>query len=105
MPTRAVTLLTGHTKDGVIDLDFDSHVRTGATLAIYMGLLALPRLRDGLQRAGLPPKTPAALIEAGGTAQQRTLLGTLDELVAQAGEWSSGGPALILVGEAVGHRV
>ena len=103
--TRAVTLLTGHTKDGVIDLDFDSLVRTGATLAIYMGLLALPRLRDGLQRAGLPPRTPAALIEAGGTAQQRTLLGTLDELVAQASEWSRGGPALILVGEAVGHRV
>jgi uroporphyrin-III C-methyltransferase/precorrin-2 dehydrogenase/sirohydrochlorin ferrochelatase len=103
--TRAVTLLTGHTKDGVIDLDFRSLVRTGATLAVYMGLLALPRLRDGLFEAGLERATPAALIEAGGTPLQRTLRGTLDELVGQAESWSTGGPVLILIGDAVGHGV
>jgi uroporphyrin-III C-methyltransferase/precorrin-2 dehydrogenase/sirohydrochlorin ferrochelatase len=101
--TRAVTLLTGHTKEGVIDLDFSSLVRTGATLAIYMGLLALPRLRDGLHAAGLSRDVQAALIESGGTPAQRTLRGTLDELVDRAGAWSRGGPVLIIVGHAVSH--
>jgi uroporphyrin-III C-methyltransferase/precorrin-2 dehydrogenase/sirohydrochlorin ferrochelatase len=55
--------------------------------------------------AGLPPGTPAALIERGGSPAQRTLTGTLDELVEQGPAWSTGGPALVLIGEAVGRRV
>ena len=101
--TRAVTLLTGHGADGPARLDFDALVRSRATLAIYMGLHALPHLRDGLLAAGLPPATPAALVERGGTAHQRLLSGDIASLAAQAPAWSSGGPALILIGDAVGH--
>jgi uroporphyrin-III C-methyltransferase/precorrin-2 dehydrogenase/sirohydrochlorin ferrochelatase len=100
---RSVTLLTGHTKDGVLDIDFATLVRTGGTLAIYMGIVSLPRLRDGMLAAGLPPATPAALIERGGSADHRELFGTLDELVEHAPGWSSDGPTLVLVGDAVGH--
>ena len=63
---RSVTLLTGHTRDGVPDLDFAAAARSGGTLAIYMGLATLPRLRDGLLGHGLAPDLPAALIENGG---------------------------------------
>jgi len=101
--TRAVTLMTGHTADGVIAMDFDALVRTRATLAIYMGLHALPHLHRGLTTAGMPETTPAALIERGGTDRQRLLTGTLASITAQAPTWSDGGPALILVGEAVRH--
>jgi len=70
-----------------------------------MGLVTLPGLRDGLFAAGLDPRTPAALVERGGTRAQRTLHGTLDELVAQAASWTTGGPVLTFVGEAVGRAV
>jgi uroporphyrin-III C-methyltransferase/precorrin-2 dehydrogenase/sirohydrochlorin ferrochelatase len=100
-----VTFLTGHTKAGVSELDFPAVVGIGGTLAIYMGLVALPELRDGLLAAGLDPTTPVALIESGGSARQRELVGTLDELVAHAAAWSQGGPALLLVGAAVGRRI
>ena len=100
-----MTLLTGHTQAGVQELDFSAVVGIGGTLAIYMGLVALPSLRDGLLAAGLDPATPAALIESGGSVRQRELAGTLDELVARAPAWSRGGPALLLVGAAVGRRV
>jgi uroporphyrin-III C-methyltransferase/precorrin-2 dehydrogenase/sirohydrochlorin ferrochelatase len=103
--SRSVTLLTGHTQAGVQELDFSAVVGIGGTLAIYMGLVALPSLRDGLLAAGLDPATPAALIESGGSVRQRELAGTLDELVARAPAWSRGGPALLLVGAAVGRRV
>ena len=102
---RVLTFVTGHTKDGRLDLNFDALVASQATLAVYMGVVSLPLLRSGLLAAGLPAGTPAALIERGGTAAQRDLHGTLDTLVAQAEAWSTGGPTLVLIGDAVGRGV
>lgn len=102
--SRAVTLVTGHTKDGRLDLDFAALARPGATLAIYMGIHTLAQLADGLARHGFDPTTPAALIERGGTRRKRVLAGTLPELVVQAPSWSSDGPTLVLIGEVVARR-
>jgi uroporphyrin-III C-methyltransferase/precorrin-2 dehydrogenase/sirohydrochlorin ferrochelatase len=98
---RSVTFVTGHTREGKLDLDFVPLVRSRTTLAVYMGIASLPQLRAGLLAAGLDPRTPAALIERGGTERHRALRGTLDDLVAHAPAWSTGGPALLLIGEAV----
>ncbi|WP_158743305.1 siroheme synthase CysG [Acidisphaera sp. L21] len=102
--TRSVTFVTGHTKDGRLDLDFVQLAR-GGTIAVYMGIVTLPLLRDGLFAAGLAADTPAALIERGGTSAQRVLTGTLDSLAAEAPGWSQGGPTLVLIGDVVGRRV
>jgi uroporphyrin-III C-methyltransferase/precorrin-2 dehydrogenase/sirohydrochlorin ferrochelatase len=102
--SRAVTLATGHTKDGALDLDFAALARPGATLAIYMGVHNLALLTQGLTRHGFDPATPAALVERGGTRRRRVLTGTLPQLAAQAPGWSSGGPALVLIGDVVGRR-
>ncbi len=98
---RTVTLVTGHTHDGRLDVDFPPLVRARTTLAVYMGIVSLPQLRDGLFAAGMDPATPAALIESGGAPNHRALRGTLDELVAQAQAWTRGGPTLVLIGAAV----
>jgi uroporphyrin-III C-methyltransferase/precorrin-2 dehydrogenase/sirohydrochlorin ferrochelatase len=102
--SRAVTLATGHTKDGALDLDFAALARPGATLAIYMGVHSLALLTKGLRRHGFDPTTPAALVEHGGTRRRRILTGTLPELLVQAPHWSRGGPALVLIGEVVARR-
>jgi uroporphyrin-III C-methyltransferase / precorrin-2 dehydrogenase / sirohydrochlorin ferrochelatase len=101
---RSVTFVTGHTREGRLDLDFDALARPSQTLAVYMGIATLPALTDGLMRAGLDASTPAALIERGGTAAARLLDGTLASLADAAAAWSSGGPALVLIGEAVALR-
>jgi uroporphyrin-III C-methyltransferase/precorrin-2 dehydrogenase/sirohydrochlorin ferrochelatase len=98
---RTVTLLTGHTKEGQLDVDFASLVSLGGTLAVYMGVVSLPHLRTGLFAHGLATNTPAMLIERGGTSRQRELAGTLDELVARGPAWSTQGPTLVLIGPAV----
>ena len=100
---RTVTFATGHTKDGRLELDFAQLAR-GGTIAVYMGIVTLPLLRDGLVAAGLPPSTPAALIERGGTRAQRLLEGTLDRLVEEGPAWSTGGPTLVMIGAVVGRR-
>jgi uroporphyrin-III C-methyltransferase/precorrin-2 dehydrogenase/sirohydrochlorin ferrochelatase len=98
---RAVTFVTGHRRDGRVDVS--GLVRPGQTLAIYMGLTMLREIRDGLVEQGLDPATPAAVVERGGTARQRVLRGTLETIAAEAPAWVQGGPALLLVGEAVGR--
>jgi uroporphyrin-III C-methyltransferase/precorrin-2 dehydrogenase/sirohydrochlorin ferrochelatase len=103
--TRSVTFVTGHTKEGRLDLNFGPLVELGGTIAVYMGIVSLPQLRDGLMAHGLDPATPAMLIESGGSTQQRELRGTLDELVAKAPDWTHKGPTLVLVGAAVGRGI
>jgi len=102
---RSVTLLTGHTKEGRLEVDFAPLVQLGGTIAVYMGIVSLPQLRDGLFAHGLPRDTPAMLIERGGTAQQRELRAPLDRLVAEGPAWSTQGPTLVLIGRAVGRGV
>ncbi len=97
--SQMLTFVTGHDPD----LDWATLAHAG-TLAVYMGLAALPRLREGLLGAGLDPATPAALVENGGRAEQRLLRGTLESLTAEAPGWVVGGPVLLLVGAAVGRQ-
>jgi uroporphyrin-III C-methyltransferase/precorrin-2 dehydrogenase/sirohydrochlorin ferrochelatase len=47
---RSVTLVTGHTCDGRLELDFQAAVQGGGTLAIYMSITTLPLLREDLRR-------------------------------------------------------
>jgi uroporphyrin-III C-methyltransferase/precorrin-2 dehydrogenase/sirohydrochlorin ferrochelatase len=103
--TRSVTFITGHTKEGRLDIDFAPLVKLSGTIAVYMGVVSLPQLRDGLLAHGLDPATPAMLIERGGTHRQRGLRGTLDSLVAQAPEWSTGGATMALIGQSVGRGI
>ncbi len=102
---RSVTFITGHTKEGRLDVNFAGLVALGGTVAVYMGIVSLPLLRDGLLAHGLDPATPAMLIERGGTARQRALRGTLDTLVAEAPGWATGGATLALIGRSVGRGI
>ncbi|MBS7809730.1 siroheme synthase CysG [Roseococcus pinisoli] len=98
---QMLTFVTGHTREGRLDLDFAALARSRQTLAVYMGLTTLPALRDGLAREGYDLATPAALIESGGSPHQRELRGSLAEVAAKAPGWAGDGPILLLLGEAV----
>ena len=93
--------VAGHLKDGSVDLDWDSLVRPGRTLVVYMGLLGLPTLCRELVAHGMPEATPAAIVQQGTTRRQRTVVGTLATLpqLAQAAQLAP--PTLIIVGGVV----
>lgn len=69
------------------------------TVAIYMGVSEAGRVCRELIAAGKPAATPAAIVENASLAGARCLRGTLAELPRLAAR-ATGGPALILVGEA-----
>lgn len=98
---QTATFATGHLKDGTVDLDWASLARPHQTVVIYMGLGALEIICRQLVAHGLPASTPAAVVQAATTPEQRIVTGRLDtlpEAVRQAGLKS---PSLIVVGTVV----
>jgi uroporphyrin-III C-methyltransferase len=93
---RGVSFVTGHTKDGD-EPDWQSLVRSGTTLVIYMGLRSLEKILSSLRAAGMNPSTPACIVENGTLKTQRQRVATLGSLTAQGFQ----GPAIIVVGEVV----
>jgi hypothetical protein len=74
-----------------------------ATLVGYMGVATLPRVVESLVAGGMEPATPAAMVERGTTALQRTVISTLAELPAAVQRQGLKAPALFIVGPAVKH--
>lgn len=97
--SRTVVLVTGHSKDGEPDLDWEMLCRPRQTLVFYMGHKLLARLCARLIEGGLPPGCPVALIENGTLPQQRVLRGTLADMAQLAVQAGLDGPAIVIVGE------
>jgi uroporphyrin-III C-methyltransferase/precorrin-2 dehydrogenase/sirohydrochlorin ferrochelatase len=98
---QALILVTGHLKDGTMDLDWDMLCRPKQTIVIYMGLKGLITLCDEMKKHGLPGSTPAAIVQQGTTLNQKTVTGTLDTLPALAAQAELKPPTLIIVGSVV----
>lgn len=96
---QSVNLVTAHGKDSFDGLDWRALAQERQTLAVYMGVAGLDRVRAQLLAHGRDPATPFALVENGSRAEQRVVLGTLAELPERAKEEAVGSPALLIVGE------
>jgi len=102
----SVTFVTGHSGGEAAGeaVDWDALGAVSGTLVIYMGLGRLETITDHLIRAGRGPETPAAIVEWGTYARQRTRMATL-ATVAQVGlEHSVAPPALVVIGEVAALR-
>ncbi len=98
---QACTFVTGHLKDGSIDLDWPMLSHAHQTVVFYMGLNNVGAICENLKAHGRDAKTPAALIEKGTTPEQRVFIGDLDSLPNLVEENHVQAPTLIVVGEVV----
>lgn len=94
--SRGVTVLTGHEDPGPDRLD--ALVRLGGTIVVLMGVSRLRALCDGLLAAGADPATPAAVVERGWTADQRTTRADLAVIAARCSERAVTSPAVVVIG-------
>ena len=98
---QSVLFVTGHLKDGSMNLNWESLVQPSQTLVVYMGLTGLDILCRELIAHGMAAAMPAALVEQGTTDRQRVLIGTLESLPTVVAHQEVHAPTLLIIGEVV----
>lgn len=101
---QSCVFVTGHLKDGSVDLDWDALARPRQTVVVYMGVGGLAEICRQLIRHGMPEDMPAAIVEQATTSKQRVVSGSLQTLPTLAKAASVRTPALIIIGEVVKLR-
>ena len=101
---QSVTFVTGHLKDGTMDLNWDQLAQPHQTVVFYMGLVGLALIVEQLLNHGVSPDMPIALIQQGTTPHQRVFSGTLATIQQVIAEEKPQPPTLIIVGEVVKLR-
>ena len=76
----------------------------GGTLMTLMGWASIEKILDVLQRAGLSPDTPVALVQWGTWNRQRTVTGTLATAAAKGRAAGLAAPVVAVIGEVVSLR-
>ena len=98
----SVTFVTGSEDPTKPDTqtDWSALARVGGTIVLYMGVRHLREITDRLIAAGLSPDTPAAGIQWGTLATQRTVVATLSTLATA----DLASPLIVVIGQTVALR-
>lgn len=99
-------VVTGHESPEKLrsSIHWEFLVHAADTLIFLMGVSRLDVICEQLMRHGRSPDTPVALIRWGTRAEQRTLIGTLGDIVRRAREAKFLPPAVIVAGDVVRLR-
>ena len=102
----AVAFVTGHEDPEKAEsaLDWEALARFPGTLVFYMGVKRLGENASALIEAGRVPEEPAAAIERGTMAGQRTVEATLGTIAEAVKREQVKAPALIVVGQVARRR-
>ncbi len=99
---HGVQLLTGHRMDNAtLELDRASLRDPQQTLVVYMGLSHVTEIVHALVAAGRAYDTPAAIVERGSTASQRSIVTTLGDLPTAVRRNGIEAPAVLVIGAVV----
>ncbi len=101
---QACVFVTGHGKDGRIDLDWTALLQPRQTVAIYMGLRNLEALTGEFIARGASPDLPAAIVDNATRSNQRVVVATLATLAAKARAAELRGPSIVIIGTVVSLR-
>jgi uroporphyrin-III C-methyltransferase/precorrin-2 dehydrogenase/sirohydrochlorin ferrochelatase len=101
---QACIFVTGHSKDGQVDLDWKVLLQPHQTVAVYMGLERLTELTRAFIAKGAAPSLPVALIDNGTRPNQQVLTATLDTIADKAAKAGVKGPAILIIGSVVRLR-
>jgi len=101
---QSVRFVTGHLKDGTMDLPWRDLVQNHQTLVFYMGLIGLPQIARALVKQGMAADMPVALVSRGTTPEQVVVTGTLGDIAERVVSSGVRAPTVVIVGEVVRLR-
>jgi uroporphyrinogen III methyltransferase/synthase len=102
----SLTFVTGHedpSKPGT-QTDWAALARAGGTIVLYMGVKTLPRIASALMAGGMNGDTPAAAVQWGTHARQRTVQATVATLADAIAREGLTAPVITIIGNVVGLR-
>jgi uroporphyrinogen III methyltransferase/synthase len=100
--STSVTLVTAHEADsGSTGIKWPALAQLDGTIVFMMGFANLPAITSNLIEHGMSPDRGCAVISKGTRYDQRTVAGTLRNIVALVEEAKLETPALIVVGDVV----
>jgi uroporphyrinogen III methyltransferase/synthase len=101
------TFITGHERDDgdepATEIAWDVIAKLPC-IAFYMGAKSLPRICQRLIENGMSPEFPAATIQWGTMAAQRTVVSTVARLAQDVAAAGVGAPAITIIGKVVELR-
>ena len=102
----SVTFVTGHEDPSKSETqtDWAALARAGGTIVLYMGVKTLPRIADALMKGGMSPDTPAAAVQWGTHARQRTVTATVSTIAEAVTRDGLSAPVISVIGDVVALR-
>ena len=102
----SLTVVTGSEAPGASDasVDWNWLAKSNGTLSILMSWQNLPAIVQALMNGGRSGDTPCAVIRWGTRPYQRTVVGSLSNIVSRARRAGMSNPVVVVVGEVVNLR-
>jgi uroporphyrin-III C-methyltransferase len=101
---RAVIFAAGYGADAGGAPDWAALARTGEPIVLYMAMRNLAEIVEALIEGGLAPHTPAAVIAATTTPEERILVSALGRVVEDVQVQGIEAPAIVVIGDVVAAR-
>jgi uroporphyrin-III C-methyltransferase len=96
-------VITGTTKEHKLSKDVALAAKSNATVVILMGMSKLSEIMEIFKSEG-KSDVPVAIIQNGTTDKEKIGIGTVASIEYKAREQQLSNPAIIVIGEVVGHR-
>jgi uroporphyrin-III C-methyltransferase/precorrin-2 dehydrogenase/sirohydrochlorin ferrochelatase len=98
---QSVIFVTGHLKDGSINLNWNVLSQADQTVVFYMGLKGVKTICEQLVAHGAPGDRPVALVQKGTQQSQKVFIGTLETMPGIVDNSNIEPPTIIIVGNVV----
>jgi uroporphyrin-III C-methyltransferase/precorrin-2 dehydrogenase/sirohydrochlorin ferrochelatase len=102
--SQSCMFITGHEKNGVLNINWNNLTNENQTIVIYMGLNSLPTIAQNLIDSGMRKNMPIALVQEGTTENQKVVVSTISRVNAKILKTDIQSPVIIIIGEVVKLR-
>ena len=101
---QSCIFVTGHLKEGKLDLNWEKLIQPNQTIVFYMGLVSIDIICSQLIANGLDSKTPCALVQQGTTPDQKVYTSTVENMSQLVKEKKPTAPTIFIIGFVVNLR-
>ncbi len=101
---QSCIFVTGHLKEGKLELNWDKLIQPNQTIVFYMGLVSIDIICSQLIKHGLSKNTPCALIQQGTTNTQQEYISTLSDMPDLVKAKKPKAPTIFIIGGVVSLR-